>query len=56
MDEEGRSRDRAGRRAKRFLTPLQKYEIYLQEAQTNPDPSMSALCETPRRSGLACRA
>ena len=30
MDEEGRSRDRAGRRAKRFLTPMQKYEIYLQ--------------------------
>src|SRR6478609_360762 len=30
MDEEGRSRDRAGRRAKRFLTPLQKYEIYIQ--------------------------
>ena len=30
MDEEGRSRDRAGRRSKRFLTPLQKYEIYLQ--------------------------
>ena len=30
MDEEGRSRDRAGRRAKRFLTPLQKYEIWLQ--------------------------
>ena len=30
MDEEGRSRDRAGRRAKRFLTPSQKYEIYLQ--------------------------
>ena len=30
MEEEGRSRDRAGRRPKRFLTPLQKYEIYLQ--------------------------
>src|SRR5450755_2241120 len=30
MDEEGRSRARAGRRRKRFLTPLQKYEIYLQ--------------------------
>lgn len=30
MDEEGRSGDRAGRRVKRFLTPLQKYEIYLQ--------------------------
>ena len=30
MDEEGRSKDRAGRRAKRFLTPLQKYEIYIQ--------------------------
>jgi len=30
MDEEGRSRDRAGRRSKRFLTPMQKYEIYLQ--------------------------
>ncbi len=30
MDEAGRSRDRAGRRAKRFLTPVQKYEIYLQ--------------------------
>ncbi len=30
MDEEGRSRDRAGRRAKRFLTPTQKYEIFLQ--------------------------
>ena len=30
MDEEGRSRDRAGRRPKRFLTPMQKYEIYLQ--------------------------
>jgi transposase-like protein len=30
MGEEGRPRDRAGRRAKRFLTPLQKYEIYLQ--------------------------
>ena len=30
MDEEGRSKDRAGRRPKRFLTPMQKYEIYLQ--------------------------
>jgi transposase-like protein len=30
MEEEGRSKDRAGRRAKRFLTPLQKYEIYIQ--------------------------
>ena len=30
MDEEGRSRDRAGRRAKRFLTPMQKYQIFLQ--------------------------
>src|SRR5664279_3398206 len=30
MEEEGRSRDRAGRRSKRFLTPMQKYEIYLQ--------------------------
>ena len=30
MEEEGRSRDRAGRRPQRFLTPLQKYEIYLQ--------------------------
>ena len=30
MDEEGRSRDRAGRRSKRFLTPMRKYEIYLQ--------------------------
>jgi len=30
MDEEGRSKDRAGRRTKRFLTPLQKYDIYLQ--------------------------
>ena len=30
MDEEGRPRDRAGRRPKRFLTPMQKYEIYLQ--------------------------
>jgi hypothetical protein len=25
-----RGTDRAGRRAKRFLTPLQKYEIWLQ--------------------------
>ncbi len=30
MDEEGRSKERAGRRAKRLLTPLQKYDIYLQ--------------------------
>jgi hypothetical protein len=30
MDDEGRPRDRAGRRTKRFLTPLQKYELYLQ--------------------------
>jgi hypothetical protein len=30
MDEEGRSRDRAGRRPKRFVTPMQKYDIYLQ--------------------------
>ena len=30
MHEEGRSRDRSGWRAKRFLTPLQKYEIYIQ--------------------------
>ena len=29
MDDEGRSRA-AGRRAKRFLTPTQKYEIFLQ--------------------------
>lgn len=30
MDEDGWSKDRAGRRAKRFLTPIQKYEIWLQ--------------------------
>src|SRR3954453_4654391 len=30
MDAEGRGTDRAGRRAKRFLSPSQKYEIYLQ--------------------------
>ena len=30
MTEESRGTDRAGRRAKRFLTPLQKYEIFLQ--------------------------
>jgi transposase len=30
MDEDGRSKDRAGRRSKRFLTPTQKYEIWLQ--------------------------
>ena len=29
MDEDGRGVDRAGRRSKRFLTPLQKYEIWL---------------------------
>lgn len=30
MDEQSRSSDRAGRRAKRFLTPSQKYDIWLQ--------------------------
>lgn len=30
MTAEARGTDRAGRRAKRFLSPLQKYEIYLQ--------------------------
>jgi transposase len=30
MSDEERGTDRAGRRAKRFLTPLQKYEIFLQ--------------------------
>jgi len=30
MDAEGRGTDRAGRRAKRFLSPSQKYEIWLQ--------------------------
>ena len=30
MTEHERGRDRLGRRAKRFLTPLQKYEIWLQ--------------------------
>ena len=29
MDEDGRGVDRAGRRSKRFLTPLQKYESWL---------------------------
>ena len=29
MDEDGRGVDRASRRSKRFLTPLQKYEIWL---------------------------
>jgi hypothetical protein len=29
MGEDARGVDRAGRRAKRFLTPLQKYEIWL---------------------------
>ena len=29
MDEDGRGGDRAGRGSKRFLTPLQKYEIWL---------------------------
>ena len=29
-DDTERGRDRAGRRNKRFLTPLQKYEIWLQ--------------------------
>ena len=30
MTEHERGSDRLGRRAKRFLTPLQKYEIWLQ--------------------------
>ncbi len=30
MSDPNRGTDRAGRRAKRFLTPLQKYEIFLQ--------------------------
>jgi transposase len=30
MTEPDRGTDRAGRRSKRFLTPLQKYEIFLQ--------------------------
>ena len=30
MTDSERGTDRAGRRAKRFLTPLQKYEIFLQ--------------------------
>jgi hypothetical protein len=30
MTDPDRGTDRAGRRAKRFLTPLQKYEIFLQ--------------------------
>ena len=30
MTEETRGTDRVGRRSKRFLTPLQKYEIFLQ--------------------------
>src|ERR671932_549066 len=30
MPDPNRGTDRAGRRAKRFLTPLQKYEIWLQ--------------------------
>jgi transposase len=30
MSDSDRGTDRAGRRAKRFLTPLQKYEIFLQ--------------------------
>ena len=30
MTEETRGNDRAGRRSKRLLTPLQKYEIFLQ--------------------------
>ena len=30
MTEPDRGTDRAGRRAKRFLTPLEKYEIWLQ--------------------------
>jgi len=30
MTEQDRGKDRAGRRAKRFLTPSEKYEIWLQ--------------------------
>ena len=30
MSDSSRGTDRSGRRAKRFLTPLQKYEIWLQ--------------------------
>jgi len=30
MSDPDRGTDRAGRRAKRFLTPLQKYEVFLQ--------------------------
>jgi transposase len=30
MDESGRGKDRAGRRAKRLLSPSQKYEVWLQ--------------------------
>ena len=32
MTEDGRPRDRLGRRQKRFLTPQQKYEVFLQLA------------------------
>jgi hypothetical protein len=36
MTEHERGSDRLGRRAKRFLTPLQKYEIWLQLVRGRP--------------------
>jgi hypothetical protein len=52
MDEESRSRDRAGRRPKRFLTPLHKYEIYPQFVRGEVNMSEAAAAAQVDRSTL----
>ena len=50
MTEPDRGTDRAGRRAKRFLTPLQKYEIFLSAGPPGGDMARGgrALAGRPR--------
>jgi hypothetical protein len=48
VTEHERGTDRLGRRAKRFLTPLQKYEIWLQlQLAVLVDPGVGAFDHSP---------
>ena len=48
MTEQDRGKDRAGRRAKRFLTPSEKYEIWLQIVRQEVTIAEAAHRECPK--------
>ncbi|MGS0686505.1 hypothetical protein ACVBEQ_15395 [Nakamurella sp. GG22] len=55
MDRKAGARDRAGRRGKRFLAPMQQYEIYLQLVREVTMAGAAAAAQVDRSTVLRIR-